>query len=186
LRDQVDAALGGLGATITTLAAKYSFPAATTAASPAATSAAPLTHDDKSTIGATGGSQPETVPPPAATATPAAVNAPTPAASSAAASSAPTLAAASVPANVENIAAGRKLFNETCSHCHGPDAVQGEQRRNLRLLRQRYGEDMGQTFMTTVTHGRVSKGMPNWSGIISNDEFDKILAFLASVQEPGS
>ena len=86
--------------------------------------------------------------------------------------------------NAEDIAAGQKLFNENCAHCHGPNAVQGEQRRNLRLLRQRYGDKMPQTFIFTVTHGRVSKGMPNWSGIITNDEFQQILAFLTSVQEP--
>jgi polar amino acid transport system substrate-binding protein len=89
-----------------------------------------------------------------------------------------------VASNTEDIAAGQKLFNENCAHCHGPNAVQGEQRRNLRLLRQRYGEEMPKTFIFTVTHGRVSKGMPNWSGIITNDEFQKILAFLTSVQEP--
>jgi polar amino acid transport system substrate-binding protein len=83
-----------------------------------------------------------------------------------------------------DIAGGQKLFNQNCAHCHGPNAVQGEQRRNLRLLRQRYGEAMRETFINTVTHGRVSKGMPNWSGIITMDEFQKILAFLTSVQEP--
>jgi polar amino acid transport system substrate-binding protein len=93
---------------------------------------------------------------------------------------APSRAAAS-PADV---AAGHKLFNETCAHCHGPDAVQGEQRRNLRLLRARYGDDMANMFMTTVTHGRVNKGMPNWSGILSPEELQAILAFLTSVQEP--
>jgi polar amino acid transport system substrate-binding protein len=89
-----------------------------------------------------------------------------------------------VASNAEDIAAGQKLFNENCAHCHGPNAVQGEQRRNLRLLRQRYGEEMPQTFIFTVTHGRVSKGMPNWSGIITSEEFQRILAFLTSVQEP--
>jgi polar amino acid transport system substrate-binding protein len=91
-----------------------------------------------------------------------------------------------VSANPADIEAGQKLFNENCSHCHGPNAVQGEQRRNLRLLRQRYGDGMPRTFIQTVTHGRVNKGMPNWNGIISMDEFQKILAFLASVQEPAS
>ncbi|HEX2939636.1 MAG TPA: transporter substrate-binding domain-containing protein [Rhodopila sp.] len=94
--------------------------------------------------------------------------------------------ATDAPPNPADVAAGRKLFNDNCAHCHGPDAIQGEQRRNLRLLRQRYGNDMSQMFMTTVTHGRVKKGMPNWSGIISNEEFQKILAFLKSVQDPGS
>lgn len=79
--------------------------------------------------------------------------------------------------------AGHKLFNDNCAHCHGPDAVQGERRRNLRLLQRRYGDDVRQAFMTTVTHGRVNKGMPNWSGILSDEEFNEILAFLLSVQE---
>lgn len=84
-----------------------------------------------------------------------------------------------------DVKSGRRIFNQTCSHCHGPDAVQGEQRRNLRLLRQRYGDRMAEMFMTTVTHGRVNKGMPNWTGIIADDEFRQILAFLASVQDQG-
>jgi polar amino acid transport system substrate-binding protein len=92
----------------------------------------------------------------------------------------------SVSSSPADIAAGQKLFNENCAHCHGPNAVQGEQRRNLRLLRQRYGNAMPDTFIQTVTHGRPNKGMPNWNGIISIDEFHEILAFLASVQEPGS
>ncbi len=91
-----------------------------------------------------------------------------------------------VSSDAADIAAGQHLFNENCAHCHGPNAVQGEQRRNLRLLRQRYGDNMPNTFIQTVTHGRVNKGMPNWSGIISMDEFHKILAFLASVQDSGS
>ncbi|MBV8614520.1 MAG: c-type cytochrome [Acetobacteraceae bacterium] len=84
----------------------------------------------------------------------------------------------------DEVAAGHKLFNDNCAHCHGPDAIQGERRRNLRLLRHRYGDEMDQTFMITVTHGRVSKGMPNWSGILSDQEFHAILAYLSSVREP--
>ncbi len=80
-------------------------------------------------------------------------------------------------------AAGHKLFNENCAHCHGLDAIQGERRRNLRLLQRRYGDEVREAFMATVTHGRVTKGMPNWSGILSTDEFNEILAFLLSVQE---
>jgi mono/diheme cytochrome c family protein len=37
--------------------------------------------------------------------------------------------------------------------------------------------------MTTVTHGRVVKGMPNWSGILTTDQFQEILAYLHSIQE---
>lgn len=41
---------------------------------------------------------------------------------------------------------------------------------------------MDETFTYTVTHGRVEKGMPNWTDIISDDDFSKILAFLHTVQ----
>jgi polar amino acid transport system substrate-binding protein len=81
-------------------------------------------------------------------------------------------------------ALGRKLFNTNCAHCHGPDAVQGERRRDLRLLQHRYGDGFDQMFMNTVTQGRITKGMPNWSGILTDEQFEDILAFLHSVQEP--
>jgi polar amino acid transport system substrate-binding protein len=146
LRDEVDHALSGLGASIDALAAKYGFPSP--ASSQTAANGAGVPSGDEM---------------------------------SAAKPSAPGQVAAS---GADDVAAGQKLFNQNCAHCHGPNAVQGEQRRNLRLLKQRYGDEMPQTFIYTVTHGRVSKGMPNWSGIISIEEFHKILAFLTSVQEP--
>jgi ABC-type amino acid transport substrate-binding protein/mono/diheme cytochrome c family protein len=78
---------------------------------------------------------------------------------------------------------GRAIFNGICAHCHGPNAEQAVARINLRLLRRRYGEKMDDIFIYTVTHGRPSKGMPNWSGILTDDDFVKIRAFLHSVQQ---
>jgi mono/diheme cytochrome c family protein len=60
--------------------------------------------------------------------------------------------------------------------------VQSERRINLRLLEHRYGEKMGEVFHYTVTHGRLDKGMPNWTGVFTEDDFTKILAFLRTVQ----
>jgi mono/diheme cytochrome c family protein len=88
-----------------------------------------------------------------------------------------------VAASAGQVAAGHKLFNDNCSHCHGPDAVQGIRQRDLRLLHHRYGGDMDQVFMTTVTHGRMSKGMPDWSGILNDKQFHAILAYLHSLQK---
>lgn len=80
------------------------------------------------------------------------------------------------------VAEGHEIFNGTCSHCHGPDAVQSVKKIDLRLLHHRYGDDMENVFQTTVHHGRPSKGMPNWSGVFTEDDFTKIFAFLKSVQ----
>jgi ABC-type amino acid transport substrate-binding protein len=99
-----------------------------------------------------------------------------------AAAAAPT---PSAPASdAQSVAAGHKLFNDNCAHCHGPDAVEGEPRRNLRMLHHRYSDEMNQVFLTTVTHGRLTKGMPNWSGILTDGQLHDILAFLNSLQEP--
>jgi len=109
----------------------------------------------------------------------------------------PVLAAASPPATAHEAAAptphpmaktsgvdaGHSLFNDNCEHCHGPDAVEGIEERNLRHLALRYGSKMDQVFTYTVTHGRPSKGMPNWSGILTPAQFRDILAYLRSIQE---
>jgi polar amino acid transport system substrate-binding protein len=51
-------------------------------------------------------------------------------------------------------------------------------------LYQRYGDRMDQVFIHTVTHGWVTKGMPNWSGILTQAQLRDVLAFLHSVQAP--
>jgi polar amino acid transport system substrate-binding protein len=163
LRDQVDAAIDALGGLADSLKAKYGFPVGP-----------PISLAD------TQGVRPE--PGPAAPGEIREATAPSGQTLSVAA--APSSQGAASAARPDHAAAGRKLFNENCSHCHGPDAVQGERRRNLRLLHHRYGDGFDQVFMTTVTQGRINKGMPNWSEILSEDQFKKILAFLHSVQEP--
>ena len=42
----------------------------------------------------------------------------------------------------------------TCAHCHGPNAVVAESKINLRLLKRKYGEQMEEVFLSTVTNGR--------------------------------
>lgn len=82
-----------------------------------------------------------------------------------------------------DVSAGRELFNGTCAHCHGPDAVQAEKRINLRLLNKRYGDDMESTYWKTVHDGRPSKGMPAWKEVYGDDELRNVLAYLQTVQE---
>src|ERR1700722_11871823 len=66
----------------------------------------------------------------------------------------PGTAQAEDPARVQE---GRSLFNQTCAHCHGPDAVTGLSERNLRHLKARYGTDMHDVFTSTVMNGRLDK-----------------------------
>jgi ABC-type amino acid transport substrate-binding protein len=81
-----------------------------------------------------------------------------------------------------DMGAGRELFNGTCAHCHGPDAVQSERKIDLRLLKKRYGDDMETTFWKTVHEGRPSKGMPSWKDVFSDDELRNVYAFLQTLQ----
>jgi polar amino acid transport system substrate-binding protein len=78
--------------------------------------------------------------------------------------------------------AGHALFNETCAHCHGPDAVTGISERNLRHLQLRYGDHMAETFHTTVLQGRLEKGMPTWAGTLDEDTIWKIYTYLQTIQ----
>lgn len=79
---------------------------------------------------------------------------------------------------------GRQIFDGTCAHCHGPNAVVADRKINLRLLKRKYGDEMDAVFLTTVTNGRPAKGMPTWKDVFKQQDFINILAFLKTVQEP--
>jgi polar amino acid transport system substrate-binding protein len=82
-----------------------------------------------------------------------------------------------------DLAKGNSMFNNYCSHCHGPDAITGEKRQNLRNLSKKYGERANEIFATTLATGRLSKGMPKWVGVISDEEIAAIKAYVDTVQE---
>ena len=87
-----------------------------------------------------------------------------------------------VKAASADVQEGNEIFNGICGHCHGPNAVQGERRIDLRLLRHRYAERMDEVYQQTVTRGRPSKGMPNWSEVLTREQIEQILAYLRTVQ----
>ena len=78
---------------------------------------------------------------------------------------------------------GQSLFNQYCSHCHGPNAVQGERPRDLRRLQRRYGDNWRDMFRSTVDRGRPERGMPSWKGTLSDETISKISVFLEHVQQ---
>ena len=77
---------------------------------------------------------------------------------------------------------GQEIFNATCAHCHGPDAVQAQSRIDLRLLRRKYGSGMEETYFKTVADGRVSKGMPAWKYVFTPGQILAVFAYLKTVQ----
>jgi polar amino acid transport system substrate-binding protein len=84
--------------------------------------------------------------------------------------------------SAEAVGTGKEIFNGTCAHCHGPDAIQSERKIDLRLLRHRYGDEMREKYWTTVHEGRPAKGMPSWKEVFTDDQFDSIYSFLLTVQ----
>jgi mono/diheme cytochrome c family protein len=167
LRDQVDAALPQLDQVIAALKVKYGLPTDRPiqfGAADASTRSAAL--------------EPAAQPQPAAAAPAQAPNA------LVTVGEAATPAATTAAPKPEEISAGKEIFNGTCAHCHGPDAVQSERRIDLRLLQNRYGDDMRSTFWTTVHEGRPAKGMPSWKEVFTDDQFESIYAFLLTVQAP--
>lgn len=91
---------------------------------------------------------------------------------------------ASTPAAVspDAVNEGREIFNSTCAHCHGPNAVQSERRIDLRLLTRRYGDDTRDKYWKTVHEGRPSKGMPKWKDVFDDGQLENVYAFLMTVQ----
>jgi polar amino acid transport system substrate-binding protein len=85
--------------------------------------------------------------------------------------------------NAAAVKEGRSLFNQTCAHCHGPDASTGQSERNLRRLSARYGDDMPNVFRSTVINGRPDKGMPVWGEVLDEKTIDRIYDYLVTVQE---
>jgi mono/diheme cytochrome c family protein len=158
LRDQIDKVLEESHAAVTDLAAKYGLPTA------APIELASLDDTDSPIMILASTSETE-------------APAPTQQATAESASAPPAK-----EADADAVAEGHAIFNGTCSHCHGPDAVQSVRKIDLRLLHHRYGDTMQTVFHETVTHGRPSKGMPNWSAVFSEDDFKKIYAYLSTIQ----
>ena len=165
LRDQVDAVLPQLQGTIADLSVKYGLPTDQPIQFSATHAATRLASIEASVqIAPVQSPAPPSTPPAAVTLTAA--------------------DAASAAQSAELVSAGKEIFNGTCAHCHGPDAVQSERRIDLRLLQHRYGDEMRAKFWTTVHEGRPAKGMPAWKEVFTDDQFESIFGFLLTVQTP--
>ena len=86
------------------------------------------------------------------------------------------------PATAELVARGKEVFNGTCNHCHGPDAVLGVKKIDLRRLALRYGDGAHNMYWKTVHEGRQTKGMPAWKDVFTDEQLTQIYVFLSSIQ----
>jgi quinohemoprotein ethanol dehydrogenase len=77
-------------------------------------------------------------------------------------------------ASEEVVQNGRMLYAKYCSVCHGGSAVGGGVIADLRHLNQNQHE----AFLSNVQNGIASKGMPNYGGILKDDEIRAIHAFV--------
>ncbi len=161
LRDQVDAQLPALEALIPSLSAKYGLPTDAPIKLGAAVARPLLMHASLDRA-----AQPVVL------------------AQATATSAMADSAAAASAATPEAVNEGHEIFNGTCAHCHGPDAVQSERRIDLRRLRLRYADDVRNTFWKTVHEGRPAKGMPSWKDVFDDNQLNDVYAYLMTVQSP--
>lgn len=100
-----------------------------------------------------------------------------------AAEASPAVAAAA-PAEADPMAvAGRQKFNDICSHCHSPDGASPMRERDLRRLKMRYDDKWPDVASKTIHEGRPQLGMPTWKGQLADQDIERILAFLKTIQK---
>ncbi len=80
------------------------------------------------------------------------------------------------------VTAGKSLFAENCSKCHGADANGKRNRPSLRSSRIRHATD-GELFWM-LQHGNPYQGMPPWSSLPENQRW-QIISYLRTLP-PGN
>jgi mono/diheme cytochrome c family protein len=186
LRDSVDAVLPEVSKQIPAILAKYGIDSVSSAPMKAGVADAPAKIEKAAMVVAQEAS-------PAPAAQPAPATAPAQASAPQTAATDPgkpagngsgefDVAPLAPEATPDLISKGKEVFNGTCAHCHGPDAVQGEKRIDLRRLTLRYGDGAHNMYWKTVHEGRPTKGMPTWKGVFTEEDFTNIYAYLSSVQ----
>lgn len=77
------------------------------------------------------------------------------------------------PPSRQQFAKGAELFEQICSHCHGPRMVNpGTVSFDLR----KFPHDDRQRFFHSVTYGK--KAMPPWKDVLHPDEIEALWAYV--------
>ncbi|MFZ3266686.1 MAG: cytochrome c [Terriglobales bacterium] len=85
--------------------------------------------------------------------------------------------------NIQDAAAGGKLFEQHCADCHGEKA--GGTRHGPSLLREEVRQATPGTLFWTLTNGVVWRGMPVWSKLPEPERW-QIVTFLQSLNSHAS
>jgi mono/diheme cytochrome c family protein len=73
---------------------------------------------------------------------------------------------------------GWKMFSVYCYRCHGVDAMGGGIAPNLRHSVSSEGSVTHDVFITTVTNGRLDKGMPSWKALLSPEQMEDLWLYI--------
>jgi mono/diheme cytochrome c family protein len=81
----------------------------------------------------------------------------------------------------EAIAAGRRIFVDRCSHCHGESAEGTKKRPPLKSLRVQQQATEGDLHWLLV-NGNMGKGMPSWAKL-PDQQIWQVIAYVKSLHE---
>lgn len=73
---------------------------------------------------------------------------------------------------------GWKYFHVYCYRCHGTDAFGGQLAPDLRHSVGPLGSVTHEVFVTTVKEGRLTKGMPTWKALLTDEQIEGLWAYL--------
>jgi mono/diheme cytochrome c family protein len=79
------------------------------------------------------------------------------------------------------IAAGRRIFLDRCSHCHGDNAEGTKKRPPLTSQRVQHEATEGDLHWLLV-NGNLRKGMPSWSKL-PDQQIWQVITYLKSLHE---
>ena len=81
---------------------------------------------------------------------------------------------------VDAVAAGRNLFEEHCSKCHGENAEGTTKRPSLRTPRIREEATAGDLHWLLI-NGNMKKGMPSWAKL-PDPQIWQLISYLKSLE----
>lgn len=81
----------------------------------------------------------------------------------------------------EALAAGRRVFVDRCSHCHGENAEGTKKRPPLKSERVQQQASEGDLHWLLV-NGNMRKGMPSWAKL-PDQQLWQVIAYLKSLHE---